>query len=206
MAARQAFLGRGFSDPVHDSGLAFRSLLMAMARPGEVHGLDFSLEPPAPLTPAMAAAVLTLADLDTPLWLAPEADTGDVREYFRFHCGCPVTDDPVRASFAVAVRGDALPALDRFSLGSELRPERSTTLLVQVTALDGGAPLRLSGPGIDGQTVFAPKGLDPNFAAIRQELAPLYPQGVDLILVTRDRVACLPRTTLVVDDRTQEEN
>ena len=190
-------LGRGFADPVHDSGQAFRGLLMAMARPGSVHALDFEVEPPAPLTPAMAAAVLTLADLDTPIWLDPDAASGHAADYFRFHCGCPVTDDPGRASFAVAARGAALPALDRFSLGSELHPERSTTLLVQVAALDGGLPMLLGGPGIEDRTMFAPQGLDPDFWAMRRTLAPLYPQGIDVILVTTGQAACLPRTTLV---------
>ncbi len=194
-------LGLGFADLVHHSGQAFRSLLTAMARPGEIQPLDFPVEPPSPLFRAMAATVLTLADLDTSLWLDQDAAKPDVAEYFRFHCGCPITHDPSRSDFAVVARGHALPALDRFSLGSELRPERSTTLLVQVAALDGGPVKILSGPGIDGTTRFAPQGLDPALWSMRHELAPLYPQGIDLILVAEDRVACLPRTTIV-----QEEN
>ena len=44
------------------------------------------------------AALLTLADLDTPVWLRPGlADEADLA-FLRFHCGCPVTDDPALAA------------------------------------------------------------------------------------------------------------
>ena len=61
----------GFADPVFDSQATFRAALDALARPGRVAALPPVLTPPAPLNPATAALCLTLADLDTPLWLDP---------------------------------------------------------------------------------------------------------------------------------------
>src|SRR3546814_6405177 len=78
----------GFVDPVLDSQSVFRTLLEAMSYPGRVVGTGAGLSVPAPVSPAAAAACLTLADYETPLWLDTEA--APAREWLRFHCGSPV--------------------------------------------------------------------------------------------------------------------
>jgi alpha-D-ribose 1-methylphosphonate 5-triphosphate synthase subunit PhnH len=50
--------GLAFADPVFESQAAFRAILAAMARPGAIHPCGQGLEPPAPLSPAAAAAIL----------------------------------------------------------------------------------------------------------------------------------------------------
>ena len=60
-----------FADPVFDSQTAFRRIMRAMSAPGTVLACGEALAPPASLSPAAAAALLALADFETPLWVAP---------------------------------------------------------------------------------------------------------------------------------------
>ena len=64
-------VGRGFDDPTHDSQTAFRAVLDAFAHPGRIQSLASALVPPDPLCVATTAILLTLADRDAPVWLAP---------------------------------------------------------------------------------------------------------------------------------------
>jgi alpha-D-ribose 1-methylphosphonate 5-triphosphate synthase subunit PhnH len=89
--------GRGFADPVFDSQAAFRALLGAMSRPGEVHSLARpGFTPPDGLPLAAAACLLTLADHDTPVWLAGGAGH-PAAHWLAFHAGAPATADPASA-------------------------------------------------------------------------------------------------------------
>ncbi len=68
-----------FADPTFESQAAFRRLMRALSAPGTILSCGEALAPPAPLARAAAAALLTLADFETPLWIAPSfpAAVGD---------------------------------------------------------------------------------------------------------------------------------
>jgi alpha-D-ribose 1-methylphosphonate 5-triphosphate synthase subunit PhnH len=104
-------LSPGFADPVTDAQLCFRAVLDAMARPGQVHRVG-GVEAPAPLCVAAGAALLTLVDHETPLWLDPAAAAA--RTWIAFHCGAPFSG-PSQAAFALAL---ALPDFSIFSAGT----------------------------------------------------------------------------------------
>lgn len=186
----------GFGDPVFDSQAVFRALLHAMSRPGMVNTLDIDLAPPAPLSPAAAAVCLTLADLDTPVWVTP-GTPGNALSYLRFHCGCPMVENPAHAAFALITDGDHLPDLTRFSLGTQEYPDRSATLIIQVSGLEavrtGG--VRLTGPGIESMNRLAVRGLSDDFWAAFAANHQQYPLGWDVVFATEDRIASLPRST-----------
>lgn len=192
-----AALAPGFGDPVADAQSSFRALLDVMSRPGRVVEIaaarQFKTVPG--LSAAAAATALALCDLDTPVWLdgacAPAAD------WLRFHCGCPIVAEPGAARFAFAADIAALPELTRFDFGSDEYPDRSTTLVLELRALDKGGALTLSGPGIETTAKLAIDGPDASFWAQRAELAVLFPRGLDLILTCGTRAAALPRTTRV---------
>jgi len=57
----------GFADPVLDAQACFRAILEAMSRPGRIQRIAAHITPPAPLCTAAGAALLSLADADTPL-------------------------------------------------------------------------------------------------------------------------------------------
>jgi alpha-D-ribose 1-methylphosphonate 5-triphosphate synthase subunit PhnH len=134
VAVAAAALAPGFADPVFDAQRVFRNVMDALARPGTIVSLDTQLDPPAPLTPELAAIALTLADHDAPVWLCPAlARHPAVAAYLRFHTGAPIVADPARAEFALVVEPADCPDLASFAQGSPEYPDRSTTLVLAVS-------------------------------------------------------------------------
>jgi alpha-D-ribose 1-methylphosphonate 5-triphosphate synthase subunit PhnH len=102
-------------------------------------------------------------------------------------------DSAESAAFVVA---DGTRAPD-FSpqLGTLESPERGATVVLTVTALGEGQPLRLSGAGIDGYSELAVSGWHPDWIDARADWVAAFPLGVDVILCNGARFAALPRTT-----------
>lgn len=188
----------GFADPVFDSQAVFSAIMNVFARPGTVADLGSRAMAPAPLAPASAACLAALADFDTPVWLdVALGDAPGLGAWVSFQTGSPLTDKAGYACFAVLSDGAALLDLDRFAIGTPSYPDRSATLIVQLEALEGGAPLFLSGPGIETTSTVAPRGLPQGFAALWAKNNALFPLGVDLLLVAGSRALALPRTTRI---------
>ena len=185
----------GLVNPVLDSQRVFRMVLDAMAHPGTVVEIPGPEAAPAPLHLAAAAVCLALVDFDTPLWLDAGAATEDTREFLRFYCGCPLVDAPRLARFALIAKAEAMPELSRFDWGTDESPDSSATLVVQVSALTSGQGRRLTGPGIDGESLLEVEGLPSRFWSGRRENHALFPRGVDVLLTAGRRLAALPRTT-----------
>ncbi|WP_439594840.1 phosphonate C-P lyase system protein PhnH [Falsiroseomonas sp.] len=179
----------GFADPVLDAQAAFRAVLQAMSRPGQVQRLPQLPELPPGLSPAAAAVLLTLVDAETRLCLdaGPEAEA-----WVRFHCGAPLV--AAGAAQFVLDAGAALLALDP---GTEEEPERGATLILDVASLTEGRGWRLTGPGIRDehrlQVAGAPAGFLADWAANRART----PCGVDVILCAGDCIAALPRSVAI---------
>lgn len=189
----------GFSDPVGASQTVFRAVMDAMAKPGSVHQLPAVTAPPAPLSATAAAVIATLADADTPVWLDPALmKTSQVRDWIVFHTGAPIVEHQSDASFALVAAPENLSALNGFSLGTQEFPDRSTTVIVQVSSLTDGAVLTLEGPGIKDRASLAPDPMPPHFEAQWQANRAAFPRGIDLILAAPDCVAALPRSTRLV--------
>ena len=186
-------LAPGFADPVHDSQRAFRAILDALSRPGRLARLTAPLSPPAGLDRTAAAAVLALADADTPLWL--EGAAAGAADWFRFHCGCPRASQPQDAVFAV-VPGERLRLAD-FDIGTPEKPERSATVIAIVQALRPAGCWRLAGPGVDGEGQVGVEGLAPGFLDDWRRNAALFPCGVDVLLAAGDLALGLPRTVQI---------
>ena len=185
----------GFIDPVHDAQACFRTVLDAMAHPGHVALLRVPLAglPAAPLGPAAVSIALTLCDIDTPIWL--DAASAEATDYLTFHCGGPFASEPDQARFAFIGNPAALLPLDMFALGSDEYPERSTTLVIEVSGLVNGSGMLLRGPGIREATRLAVTGLPTRFWDERAALAELFPRGLDILFVCGDKLAALPRST-----------
>ena len=194
-----AELPPGFVDKVLSAQSTFRSVMDAMARPGSVQRIVPMAGAPEPTMRGTAAIALTLFDHDTPLWLDSRmAESVDVVKWLKFHTGAPVVQDSSVASFALISDGGALPPLERFALGTNEYPDRSTTLILQIDGLGSGRSFELRGPGIDGaatlQASIKPFDL---FERLHVNEA-LFPRGIDVVLVADDAVVAIPRTTRVV--------
>src|SRR6201991_4301345 len=150
-----AELPPGFADKVLSAQSTFRSVMDAMARPGSVQSIRAIAGAPSPMMRGTAAIALTLFDHDTPIWLDDAMSaTSQVAKWLKFHTSAPVIADSSICSFALIGDADALPHLDRFSLGSNEYPDRSTTVILQVESLTQGPTFELRGPGIDGTAVL----------------------------------------------------
>ena len=186
----------GFKDLTRDSQKTFRALLEALSLPGKMLEIEVNLKAPDGLTAACAAACLTLVDLETNVWLQPGLSTG-VRDWLQFHTGCTFVASPKQAAFAVIENADSLN-LEQFCWGSAENPEVSTTLLIQVEALensssDNNLPVKLSGPGIRHENTISPR-LPNGFWQQWVQNHAAYPQGVDVFLFEGRSVLGLPRT------------
>ena len=180
-------------DSAFASQAAFRTVMETFARPGEIRTLH-GVAAPAPLAPATAALVQSLADYETPIWLdRPLAEVPSVAEWVRFQTGAPLVSKPHDAAFALIDDPLAMPDFSQFAQGSEQYPDRSTTLIVQIERFAGRA-MTIEGPGIKGTRALAaeplPDDLDERLRANRE----LFPRGVDLVLVAGKQVAALPRS------------
>lgn len=194
-----AELPAGFADKVLSAQSTFRSVMDAMARPGSVQHVVASVGTPSQLMRGTAAIALTLFDHDTPVWLDPVmSESSDVAKWLKFHSGAPVVADPSICHFAVIADASTLPDLSRFALGSNEYPDRSTTLILQVESLTQGLRYELRGPGIDRTAILratiAPKDLFQRLAINET----LFPRGIDVVLVARDEIVAIPRTTRLV--------
>ena len=191
-------LAPAFDDPALASQAAFRAVMEAMARPGLPLPLAAKLAPPAPFSATAAAVALTLLDYETRFWLdSGLAASAEVADWIRFHTGAPPTEDPAQAAFAFTSDAAAMPPFESFAQGSSEYPDRSTTLVVQVAHLDRGDTLRLAGPGIAGNRSFAAAPLPADFRTRLLANRALFPCGIDLILVSAQAVAELPRSLRV---------
>ena len=199
MNAQMVALEGGFPDPVFDAQATFRAVMNAMAEPGTRQPVHATATPPAPLSPTAGALALTLCDQDTSIWLDASLATEAVAAWLRYQTGAAIIDGPAQAQFAFAADPSSMPRLDAFAEGSQDYPDRSTTLVLIVDALDGSESLVLEGPGIERRSCLAPTALPADFRWQWRDNGARFPRGVDLVFAARHELACLPRTTRILE-------
>ncbi|SIN75163.1 phosphonate C-P lyase system protein PhnH [Halodesulfovibrio marinisediminis] len=188
----------GFINPVQNSQQWYRVILNAMSRPGNVYipeSIEAFSNNPKLCHKTTASIALTLFDNDTTIWLqSPEEN---LSRWLQFHCGCPLTDLPEEAAFALITDGSSLPDLTQFAIGTADFPDRSTTLIIQVSSLAEGDTIKLSGAGIATTKTLKVSGLNASFWNAQETNSALFPQGFDTILAAPDGVICIPRTITI---------
>ena len=187
-----------FAHPVFDSQRNFRELLQAMARPASPRAMPVVASAPAPILPATMAALLTLCDADTTLWL--QQPNEEIATHLRFHTGVRLTQSTMDADFAVITDPATMPSLTLFAQGELRYPDRSATLIVQVDGFTDNAGMRFSGPGIRDVEQLMIEGLPTAFWQQRKAMQAQLPLGIDVIFIAGDRMVALPRTTRVLED------
>ena len=187
-------MSAGFADPVHEAQAAFRGVLDALSRPGQLVTLG---QPVKGLTlgPAMAHLLLALTDDDTPVWW--QQPGSEAANWLRFHTGATMAASPRQAAFAVIGDAAAMPALAAFEAGSAESPEDAATLLIEVPSMSDGPAVEWHGPGIREKQTVRLAGLPDNFWAMWQDNHAGFPQGVDIVFTCGDAALGLPRTTRV---------
>jgi alpha-D-ribose 1-methylphosphonate 5-triphosphate synthase subunit PhnH len=186
----------GFADPVLEGQQAFRAVLGAVAHPGRIFTLGAHLVPPPRLHPAAAAVALSLLDFESPLWVDVSIGA-EARDWLAFYTGAPFVERAAAAAFALVADPERLPVLEAFDMGTDERPDRSATLVIQAAGLQAGVGPRLTGPGIAGEARLAVRGLPDAFWGALRENHGRFPRGVDVLLTAGTRLVALPRTTRV---------
>ena len=178
----------------------FRAVLDAFARPGTVHRLPAA---PLELVPAALLPVLALADLDTRVCLLGADGDEGWADAVATATTAPIVELPA-ARLVAALRPASADELATAPTGSAAAPEEGALVALAVPALDGGAALRLSGPGIAGVRTIAPQGVPAGLAAARAVAD--FPAGIDVLLIAPDgRLLGLPRSTRIADTRIEED-
>jgi len=195
-APDMSVIAPGFADAPHDSQSVFRAVLDAYAHPGRIVAVPAKLEVPGRLCLASTAFLLTLVDRETPLWLAPELDSPELRDFARFHTGAPLAANRDAASFAFLTPASE-PHFEGFSVGSDSYPDRSATLVVHVPSLSAGPARRLRGPGIDGAATAVIAGLPKSFWRDWAANRALFPCGIDVVFAAGSELLALPRSIAV---------
>ncbi len=180
-------LGGGFADHPTASAKAFRAILDVLAHPGKIAEIS-GATPPAPMSVAAGSLLLTLCDPETPVWISRSLQNDAVIGWLQFHTGAPVVTDRAKAMFAIGDWQELAPITD-FAIGTAEYPDRSATLIVEMSKLvSQGAKLR--GPGIQD---VASLNLPENKAFA--DNASLFPLGLDFFFTANSSIAALPRST-----------
>ena len=211
-------LHHSFDDPVHGSQQVFRQLLKAMSEPGTVEevtcmDIDSSLID-AGFYKTSYSVGLSLLDDQTPTALSPDLNQVVIRNSLIFHCACPISavsssnseksTNEAQFLFLNASEWQGLSQNTALSLGDLSYPERSTTVVLQVDAInsvfldqENTQKLSLRGPGIETTRDVYVAGLNDELITSIQENHNVFPLGYDFILAAPNAFLCLPRTCLV---------
>lgn len=193
-------LAAGLQDAVHESQQAFRQVLDALARPGQVRPIGAAL-PGVALGGAMARLLLSLTDDETAVyWHCANAADGGIdtlQSWLQFHTSARAVQQPADASFAVVTHALQSPDLSHYAQSSAASPEFSTTVLIELPSLSDGPLLEWHGPGIQDVQRVGLAGLHDGFWAQWQANHATFPQGVDIIFTCGESALGLPRTTRV---------
>jgi alpha-D-ribose 1-methylphosphonate 5-triphosphate synthase subunit PhnH len=90
-----------------------------------------------------------------------------------------------------------MPSVETLKMGTEYAPDESATMVREVSLIEVGVGMTLTGPGIQTETRLMVPELDTAFAQTRSEIASLLPRGVDIFLTCANQLCGLPRSTRI---------
>jgi alpha-D-ribose 1-methylphosphonate 5-triphosphate synthase subunit PhnH len=189
-------------DETFDAQKHYRTLLDCTARPGTIGQLDdVQLQLPPQYNHATALIALALFGADTTYYHPSDADCS----FLRMKTGAKASSVE-QADFVILFDSEQLVHLDVRS-GTLSYPETGSTVIAQVEGIStapmpGSLRLRLTGPGIETETVVFVSGASEAFFDFRRDLNFEFPIGVDMFLTCDSLsmgpcVLALPRTTRI---------
>lgn len=175
----------------------FRNVLDCMARPGRIHHFVEPGDDVDGLFATTFSIIRTLCDYQTPVWLCPDFNTPEIRKAVRFATGAPLTADIAAASFAVSNAHLNNSSMGQLAIGTHEYPDRSATLIHQVSGLSNTGGMTFTGPGIKTRINLSVDGVAQDFWAFMHGNHQLFPLGVDVIFASRTGMAACPRSTAI---------
>ena len=204
----------GFTDVARNSQAVFRQALHALSHPGLIVPLTVDSAIPAHANPGSAVLLLALLDADSRLWLSSSLSQSDAANWIVFHSNCSVVQNPAEADFAWVADISELPLLKDFNPGTDEYPDQSTTIMLDVSALNTQADTRtaltLHGPGIESQQNLnlssIPAAHLASLVAQWQINHAQFPKGVDIFLADSSHLVGLPRTTHIQMPQSEQDH
>lgn len=185
----------------------FRSILDSMARPGKINSLQPFPLPCAVRGKTSAASILgiicTLLDIEVSFWIVAPGLKGLIGD-IEFYTNARLVSLTEADYIVMSARDDPRILLEA-KRGSLNYPDDSATIILEVDGISdvpfqGGATalsLMLEGPGILQRKAFFVDGITESFIRTLETINAEFPLGLDLILVSRHRIACIPRSTTI---------
>jgi len=165
--------------------VAFRCLVEAFSRPGQINALPECNHNTA------IAVLATLVDGESSL--SDPYQLLDNSDWLRLQIKSAA---PEQAAFIVCEGSRAVDFEP--NLGTLASPEHGATLVLTLDALSGGdSHYQLTGPGIQHAIQIAPQGLNKSWFTRRKHWNSAFPLGVDMLLTSAEGILALPRTTLI---------
>ena len=88
-----------------------------------------------------------------------------------------------------------------FAQGTDLYPDRSCTVILEVRSLQGGPIVCARGPGVESEIRLAISGLPEWFWESWQTNHETFPLGVDVLFSSGNRLVALPRSVTAARER-----
>ncbi|WP_440765514.1 phosphonate C-P lyase system protein PhnH [Natronorubrum sp. DTA7] len=168
-------------DPVADTRRTYRALVDAMSRPGSLESVS--------ATPADRAVLATLVDEEVTVRTADDSLGDALAAEGRRR------EAPIDSARVIHSTGSTEGAIREAPRGTLKEPSLGATVVYRLEELGDGAAttVRLEGPGVRGSRTLGVGLPAAELEAIGDAQAD-YPRGVDVVLTTTDRLACLPRS------------
>ncbi|MCX7843223.1 MAG: phosphonate C-P lyase system protein PhnH [Clostridia bacterium] len=194
-------------DEVFDSQRIFRVIMEAMSYPGRIKNLGEHCfkEVADGLNPYSLLILKTLCDNCVKFGISSKK-SDEWKRYIEINTGAGF-DKEEAADFVLFEGNDYSCAYERLNKGTSEFPENSATAIISVeriyTGINGrvdenGMRVRIKGPGVKSENLFALEGLDLNYLTALPEINSEFPIGIDVMLIDwSGNIVCIPRTSKV---------
>lgn len=185
----------------------FRGLLDSMARPGKISTIEpFPWQATAPemdFAPFVLGIACTLLDIEV-TFSVPGPDLVKLVTDLEFHTNSRAVA-PDAADYLLLTSRDDPGMILSAKRGNLDFPDQGATVILVVADLSEIQPshqspavsVQLTGPGILGEKTIWVTGVNHSFFETFRMANSEFPLGLDLILVGREKVACLPRSVTI---------
>jgi alpha-D-ribose 1-methylphosphonate 5-triphosphate synthase subunit PhnH len=170
----------------------FQAVVTALEHPGAVVHLPKFNDSPWPLNIASTALLTTWVNPETPVW-TDLCWASDPAAWLQQTCACSLVTEPCMARVAFVADPLRIPPLWQFSLGEDDRPERSTTLVLQVPGFSGTNGRHRYVPVGSRRLKAKPTGLPLRFWSNWEDQRRYPPLGIDVFCTCADTMIALPR-------------
>lgn len=185
----------GFAHPVFGTQLCFRKIVKAMSEPGSLVTVP-NVSNLESLSSATVATLLTLTSHATPLFIDPQMSNPQLLRTLSLHTNVPIITTLENADFALLSGNPSSYDLMALSCGSEIEPEKSATVILEVEGMHDGTCLKLTGPGIKTHRIISPR-LPSSVRDYLCNRPHAFPTGLDFLFTSGKKLFGIPRSTHV---------